>query len=199
MKALEVLIGCEYSGEVRDAFLALGHNAMSCDILATDVPGPHYQGSVFDVIDYPWDIAIFHPPCTHLSVSGSRHFEAKRVDGRQQAAVSFFMKLQRCSAHIPKVATENPVCIMSSLWRKPDQIIQPWMFGHGETKATCLWLKGLRKLRPTNVVDGREPRIHFMPPSKDRWKLRSQTYSGVAQAMASQWSGEQLSMKEIAA
>jgi hypothetical protein len=199
VKALEVLIGCEYSGEVRDAFLALGHNAMSCDLLATDVPGPHYQGSVFDVIDYPWDIAIFHPPCTHLSVSGSRHFEAKRMDGRQQAAVSFFMKLQRCSAHIPKVATENPVCIMSSLWRKPDQIVQPWMFGHGETKATCLWLKGLRKLRPTNVVDGREPRIHFMPPSKDRWKLRSQTYSGVAQAMASQWSGEQLSMKEIAA
>jgi hypothetical protein len=194
VKPLEVLIGCEYSGAVRDAFRALGHNAMSCDLLATDAPGPHYQGDVFDVIDYPWDIAIFHPPCTHLSVSGSRHFEAKRMDGRQQAAVSFFMALQRRSAHIPKVATENPVCIMSSLWRKPDQIFQPWQFGHGETKATCLWLKGLRKLKPTNIVEGREPRIHYMPPSADRWKLRSQTYAGVAQAMASQWSGEQLSL-----
>lgn len=194
MKPLEVLVGCEYSGAVRDAFLALGHNAMSCDLLATDVPGPHYQGSVFDVIDYPWDIAIFHPPCTHLSVSGSRHFEAKRMDGRQQAAVSFFMALQRRSAHIPKVATENPVCIMSSLWRKPDQIIQPWQFGHGETKATCLWLKRLSKLRPTNIVEGRVPRVHHMPPSEDRWKLRSTTYPGVAQAMAQQWTEEQLAL-----
>lgn len=194
MKPLDVLVGCEYSGEVRDAFLALGHNAMSCDLLPTDAPGPHYQGSVFDVIDYPWDIAIFHPPCTHLSVSGSRHFEAKRMDGRQQAAVAFFMKLQRLSAHIPKTVTENPVCIMSSIWRKPDQIIQPWMFGHGETKATCLWLKGLPLLRPTKVVDGREPRIHFMPPSDDRWKLRSQTYPGIAKAMAEQWSCEQLAL-----
>lgn len=186
---MRVLIGCESSGKVRDAFIRAGHDAMSCDLLPTDAPGPHYQGSVMDVIDYPWDLAIFHPPCTHLSVSGSRHFEAKRMDGRQQAAVSFFMALQRRSAHIPMTATENPVCIMSSLWRKPDQIIQPWMFGHGETKATCLWLKGLRPLLPTNIVEGREARIHRMPPSADRWKLRSETYQGIADAMATQWGG----------
>lgn len=184
---MRVLIGCESSGRVRDAFLAHGHEAMSCDLLPTDVPGPHYQGDVMDVIDYPWDLAIFHPPCTHLSVSGSRHFEAKRMDGRQQAAVSFFMALQRRSTHIPMVATENPVCIMSSLWRQPDQIIQPWMFGHGETKATCLWLKGLSPLQPTNIVEGREARIHRMPPSSERWKLRSETYQGIAQAMGDQW------------
>lgn len=192
---MKVLIGCEYSGAVREQFLRGGHDAMSCDLLPTDVPGPHYQGDLFDVIDYPWDIAIFHPPCTHLSVSGSRHFQAKRMDGRQQAAVSFFMNIVRRSAHIPMVAIENPVCIMSSLWRKPDQIIQPWMFGHGETKATCLWLKGLPLLRPTNIVDGREPRIHHMPPSADRWKLRSETYEGIAQAFATQWVVQQ----EIAA
>ena len=119
---------------------------MSCDLLPTDAPGPHYQGDLFDVIDYPWDLMIAHPPCTHLAVSGSKHFEAKRMDGRQQAAVSFFMQIVRRSAHIQRVAIENPVCIMSSMWRKPDQTIQPWMFGHGETKATCLWLKGLPKL-----------------------------------------------------
>lgn len=184
---MRVLVACEYSGTVRDAFIRCGHDAMSCDILPTDYPGPHYQGSLFDVIDYPWDIAIFHPPCTHLAVSGSRHFEAKRMDGRQQAAVSFFMSIVRRSAHIPNVAIENPVCIMSGLWRKPDQIIQPWQFGHGETKATCLWLKGLSPLVPTNVVDGRDDRIHKMPPSPDRWKLRSTTYQGIADAMASQW------------
>lgn len=189
MKPLKVLVGCEYSGVVRDAFIALGHDAMSCDLLPADAPGPHYQGDLFDVIDYPWDIAIFHPPCTHLSVSGSRHFAAKRMDGRQQSAVSFFMRLQRASAHIPKTATENPVCVMSSFWRKPDQVIQPWQFGHGETKATCLWLKGLPVLVPTNIVDGREQRIHKMPPSEDRWKLRSVTYAGIASAMAEQWGG----------
>ena len=168
---------------------------MSCDLLPTDVPGPHYQGDLFDVIDYPWDLAIFHPPCTHLSVSGSRHFQAKRMDGRQQAAVAFFMQIVRRSAHIPMVAIENPVCIMSSLWRKPDQIIQPHMFGHPESKATCLWLKGLPLLRPTNDVydqmmalpKSQRERIHHMPPSADRWKLRSETYEGIAQAMASQW------------
>ena len=166
-------------------------------MLPTDVPGPHYQGSLFDLIDYPFDLAIFHPPCTHLSVSGSRHFEAKRMDGRQQAAVSFFMSIVRRSAHIPMTAIENPVCIMSSLYRKPDQIIQPWMFGHGETKATCLWLKGLPQLRATNIVGGREPRIHHMPPSADRWKLRSQTYAGIAAAMADQWGNPR--QQEIAA
>jgi len=184
---MRVLIGCESSGAVRDAFAAMGHEAMSCDLLATTKPGPHYQGDVFDVLDYPWDLAIFHPPCTHLSVSGARHFEEKRMDGRQQAGVSFFLKLVRCSAHIPKRVFENPVSIMSSMWRKPDQIIQPWMFGHGETKATCLWLEGLQPLRATEIVEGREARIHKMPSSADRWRLRSETYSGIANAMANQW------------
>jgi hypothetical protein len=158
---------------------------MSCDLLPTEVPGPHYQGDVRDVLHYPWDLAIFHPPCTHLSVSGARHFAEKRMDGRQQAAVSFFMELAR--APIPMIAIENPVCVMSSLYRKPDQTIQPWQFGHGETKATCLWLKNLPLLRPTEIVEGREARIHRMPPSADRWKLRSETYTGIAEAMAEQW------------
>jgi hypothetical protein len=184
---MRVLVACEYSGRVRDAFIAAGHDAMSCDLLPTDAPGPHYQGDLFDVIDYPWDLAIFHPPCTDLAVSGARHFEAKRLDGRQQASVSFFMRIVRRSEHVPMVAIENPICIMSSLWRKPDQVIQPWQFGHGETKATCLWLKGLPPLIPTNVVDGRDDRIHKMPPSADRWKLRSTTYQGIANAMAEQW------------
>jgi site-specific DNA-cytosine methylase len=182
---MRVLIACEYSGTVRDAFLALGHDAMSCDILPTDTPGPHYEGDVFDVIDAQWDLMIAHPPCTHLSVSGSRHFPEKKLDGRQAQAISFFMKLAK--ADIPKIVIENPICIMSSLYRKPDQIIQPWQFGHGETKATCLWLKGLNPLKPTDVVEGREARIHRMPPSEDRAKIRSKTYQGIAQAMAAQW------------
>lgn len=182
-----VLVACEYSGVVRDAFNRGGHEVLSCDLLPTEAPGSHYAGDLFDVIDYPWDLAIFHPPCTHLSVSGSRHFGAKRTDGRQQSAVSFFMQIVRRSQHIPMTAIENPVCIMSSLWRKPDQVIQPWQFGHGETKATCLWLKGLPPLRPTKVVEGREARIHKMAPSPDRWKERSKTYQGIADAMASQW------------
>lgn len=193
---MKVLIACEYSGRVRDAFIARGHEAMSCDLLPTDAPGPHYQGDVFDVIDYPWDLMIAHPPCTHLSVSGARHFAEKRMDGRQQAAAAFFMRLAR--APIPKIAIENPVCVMSSLYRPADQIIQPWMFGHGETKATCLWLKGLKLLRPTDIVDGREPRIHFMPPSEDRWKLRSETYMGIAEAMADQWGVQQLKLEHVA-
>jgi site-specific DNA-cytosine methylase len=180
-----VLIACEYSGTVRDAFLALGHEAMSCDLLPTETPGPHYQGDVRDVLDYPWDLMIAHPPCTDLSVSGARHFAAKRMDGRQQASVSFFLRLAK--ADIPHIAIENPVCIMSSLWRKPDQTIQPWQFGHGETKATCLWLKNLPPLNPTSLVDGREQRIHRLPPSPDRWKIRSKTYDGIAKAMAEQW------------
>lgn len=184
---LRVLIACEYSGIVRDAFIDRGHDAISCDLLPTERPGPHYQGDVRDVLDYPFDLAIFHPPCTHLSVSGARHFAEKRKDGRQQSAVSFFMALAR--APIPKIAIENPVCIMSSLWRKPDQVIQPWQFGHGETKATCLWLKGLPKLQPTNIVEGREQRIFKMPPSADRWKERSKTFAGIAAAMAAQWGG----------
>lgn len=182
---MRVLVACEYSGVVRDAFIGGGHEAMSCDLLPTEAPGPHYQGDVRDVLDYPWDLMIAHPPCTHLSVSGARHFEAKRQDGRQQSAVSFFMALAK--ADIPMIAIENPVCIMSSMWRRPDQTIQPWQFGHGETKATCLWLKGLPLLRPTDVVEGREQRIHKMPPGPNRWKERSRTFTGIAQAMADQW------------
>ena len=182
---MKVLIACEYSGAVRDAFIAKGHDAMSCDLLPTDKPGPHYQGNVFDIIDDGWDLMIAHPPCTHLAVSGARHFSEKRADGRQQEAVEFFLKL--AVSKIPRIAIENPVCIMSSFWRKPDQIIQPWMFGHGETKATCLWLKNLNALVPTDIVEGREARIHNLPPTPDRWKLRSKTYPGIAMAMASQW------------
>lgn len=163
---------------------------MSCDLLPTEAPGPHYQGDVRDVLNYPWDLMIAHPPCTDLSVSGARHFEAKKLDGRQQASVSFFMMLAK--ADIPKIVIENPVCVMSSLWRKPDQVIQPYQFGHGETKATCLWLKGLPKLRPTNIVEGREARIHRLPPSPNRWKERSRTYQGIADAMAAQWGVSQL-------
>lgn len=182
---MKVLVACEYSGVVRDAFLALGHEAMSCDLLPTEVAGPHYQGDVRDVLDFPWDLMIAHPPCTHLSVSGARHFEAKRLDGRQQSAASFFMMLAK--ADIPMIAIENPVCIMSSLWRKPDQTLQPWQFGDPFQKATCLWLKGLPKLTPTNIVDGREQACWKMPPSEDRWKKRSKTYQGIANAMASTW------------
>jgi len=182
---MRVLIGCEYSGRVRDAFLALGHDALSCDLLDTEASGPHYRGDIRDVLHYPWDLAIFFPPCTDLCVSGARHFEAKRADGRQYASASFFMELAR--APIEKIAIENPVGIMSTLWRRPDQVIQPWQFGHGETKATCLWLRNLRKLKPTNIVEGREARIHRMPPGPDRWKLRSATYAGIADAMATQW------------
>lgn len=162
---------------------------MSCDLLETESPGQHYTGDLFDVIDYPWDLAILHPPCTHLSVSGARYFEVKRRDGRQQSAVSFIMQAIRRSEHIPMVAIEQPVGILSSLYRKPDQIIQPWQFGHGETKATCLWLKGLPPLVPTDIVDGRDNRILMMPPSADRAKERSKTYRGIAAAMAEQWGG----------
>ena len=186
MSALKVLVACEFSGVVRDAFTARGHDAMSCDLLPTEAPGPHYQGDVRDVLDYPWDLMIAHPPCTDLSVSGARHFAAKRMDGRQQASASFFMMLAK--ADIPCIAIENPVCIMSSLWRKPDCVLQPWQFGHGETKATCLWLKGLPPLVPTDIVPGRDARVHRMPPGPDRWKKRSATYPGIAAAMADQWS-----------
>jgi hypothetical protein len=182
---MRVLIACEYSGRVRDAFIRMGHDAMSCDLLPTDSPGPHYQGDVFDVIGDGWDLMIAHPPCTHLAVSGARHFEAKRADGRQQEALDFVRRL--LNADIPRIALENPVSIISSVIRKPDQIIHPWQFGHGETKATCLWLKNLPLLTSTNIVDGRDPRVHFMPPSPDRWKLRSTTYQGIADAMAAQW------------
>lgn len=190
---MKILIACEYSGRVRDAFIRGGHEAMSCDLLGTDAPGPHYQGDVRDVLDYPWDLMIAHPPCTDLAVSGAAWFAKKKLFGMQQASASFFMMLAK--ADIPRIAIENPVCVMSSLWRKPDQIIQPWMFGHMEQKATCLWLKGLNKLTPTNDVKdemmklprNQRERLHFLPPSEDRWKLRSETYQGIANAMADQW------------
>ena len=182
---MRILIACEYSGRVRDAFIAAGHDAVSCDLLPTEVQGPHYQGDVMDVIADGWDMMICHPPCTHLAVSGARHFAAKKASGVQDEALDFVRLL--LDAPIPKIALENPVSIISSRIRKPDQIIQPWQFGHGETKATCLWLKGLPKLSPTNIVDGRDDRIHKMPPSPNRWKERSRTYEGIAQAMAAQW------------
>lgn len=182
---MRVLVACEYSGRVRDAFAARGHDAMSCDLLPTEVPGHHYQGDVFDVIGDGWDLMVCHPPCTHLAVSGARHFAAKRESGVQQEALDFVRRL--LAAPIPMIALENPVSIISTQVRKPDQVIQPWQFGHGEIKATCFWLKGLQPLRPTNVVAGREARVHRMPPSPDRWKARSRTYSGIAAAMAHQW------------
>lgn len=182
---MKVLIACEYSGRVRDAFIRGGHEAMSCDLLPTDSSGQHYQGDVFDLDLSKFDLMIAHPPCTHLAVSGARHFPEKRADGRQQAALEFVRML--LDAPIPMIALENPISIISTKIRKPDQIIQPWQYGHGETKATCLWLKGLPLLTPTNIVDGRSDRIHKMPPSPDRWKLRSTTYQGIADAMASQW------------
>lgn len=182
---MRVLIACEYSGTVRDAFIRYGHDAMSCDLLPTEKPGPHYCGDIRDVIDYPWDLLIAHPPCTHLSVSGAKHFKEKRLDGRQQVGASFFMML--ANQKVQRIAIENPICVMSTLWRQPDQIIQPWQFGHGETKATCLWLKNLPCLKPTEIVEGREQRIFKMPPSPERGKERSRTYSGIADAMAQQW------------
>lgn len=180
---MKVLVGCEFSGTVRDAFIAGGHDAMSCDLLPTDKPGPHYQGDVRDVLDGGWDLAIFHPPCTHLAVSGARWFKDKKTE--QEEALEFVRLL--LNAQIPRIALENPVSIISSRIRKPDQVIQPWQFGHGETKATCLWLKNLPKLVPTNIVEGRAAVVHRMPPSPDRWKMRSKTYEGIAQAMATQW------------
>ena len=182
---MKILIACEYSGTVRDAFIAAGHDAMSCDLLPTDRPGPHYQGNVFDVINDGWDIMIAHPPCTDLSVSGARHFAAKIADGRQARALDFVQQL--LDAPISRICVENPVSVISTRIRKPDQLIQPWQYGHGETKTTCLWLKSLPKLIPTDIVEGRLDRIHKMPPSPDRWKLRSTTYQGIADAMANQW------------
>ncbi len=185
-KRMRVLVACEYSGRVRDAFARRGHTAVSCDLLPSDSPhGWHIQGDVLALLDKGWDLMIAHPPCTHLAVSGARHFAAKKASGVQDEALDFVRAL--LTAPIEKIALENPVSIISSRIRKPDQTIQPWQFGHGETKATCLWLKGLPKLIPTNVVDGRENRVHRMPPSADRWKLRSTTYQGIADAMASQW------------
>lgn len=187
---MRVLVGCEESGVVRDAFIALGHDAMSCDLLPTRAPGPHYQGDIRDVLHACWDLLVFHAPCTDICVSGAKHFAAKRMDGRQAAGISFFMELWRHGErYVGKMAAEQPIGIMSSLFRKPDQIIRPWMFGHGETKATCLWLHNLPLLNPTLVVKGREARIHKMPPGPNMARERSATYQGIADAMAAQWGG----------
>ena len=180
---MKVLIACEYSGTVRDAFIAQGHEAISCDLLATDANGPHYQGDVRDILGDGFDLMIAHPPCTHLAVSGARWFKDKQTE---QAEALDFVRLL-LGASIEKIALENPISIISSCIRKPDQIVQPWQFGHGETKATCLWLKNLPLLKPTNIVEGREAKVHRMSPGPDRWKLRSLTYKGIAQAMADQW------------
>lgn len=180
---MRVLVACEYSGIVRDAFAARGHYAVSCDILPTEKSGNHHLGDVRMILHLGWDLMIAHPPCTHLAVSGARWFKEKRAE--QAEALDFVRLLM--AAPIERIALENPISIISSTIRKPDQIIHPWQFGHGETKATCLWLKNLPPLTPTDIVDGREARVHRMPPSADRWKERSRTYTGIAQAMAEQW------------
>jgi hypothetical protein len=195
---MKVLVACEFSGTVRDVFIAKGHDAMSCDLEPSSTPGPHYQGDVLDILDHGWDLMIAHPPCTHLAVSGARHFAQKRADGRQQQGIDFFMALADCG--IPRYAIENPIGIMSSVYRKPDQIIQPWQYGHDTTKATCLWLKGLPLLKPTNIVDkggvwvaksGKRMSQWFyessLLPPKERERMRNKTFQGIADAMAEQW------------
>ena len=181
---MRVLIACEFSGAVRNAFRDIGHDAWSCDILpAEDESHFHIRDDVLNHLHDAWNLMIAHPPCTHLAVSGARWFKDKQVEQRE--AIAFFMAL--ANAPIKHIAIENPVCIMSSKWRKPDQTIQPWQFGHGETKATCLWLKNLPKLLPTSIVEGREARVHRMAPGPERWRERSRTYEGIARAMAEQW------------
>ena len=188
---MKILIACEFSGTVREAFIKLGHDVTSCDLEPTSVPGKHYQGSVLDILNDEWDMMIAHPPCTYLTVTGNKWFKDEykdRFPTRQQDrkdAIEFFMLL--ANANIPKIAIENPIGIMSTTYQKPSQIIQPWQYGHGETKTTCLWLKNLPLLMPENIVNGREQRIHNMPPSENRWKERSRTYKGIAWAMANQW------------
>ena len=180
---MKILIACEFSGIVRDAFIAKGHDAVSCDLLPTEKPGLHIKGDVRRFLENNWGAMIAFPPCTHLAVSGAAWFKSKAKE--QKEAIDFFMDL--VNAPIPKICIENPISIMSTKYRKPDQIIHPWQFGHGETKATCLWLKNLPKLQPTNIVGGRDNRIHRMPPGPNRGKDRSRTYQGIANAMADQW------------
>lgn len=180
---MRVLVACEFSGIVRDAFIRRGHDAISCDLSPTERSGPHYQGDVFDIINDGFDLMIAHPPCTHLAVSGARWFKFKEKEQKQ--ALAFVERLM--ASDIKKKCIENPVSIISSKIRKPDQIIQPWMFGHGETKTTCLWLENLDPLLPTEIVSGREQRIHLMPQSSHRSKDRSRTYIGISNAMANQW------------
>jgi hypothetical protein len=183
---MRVLVACEFSGAVRDAFRRLGHDAWSCDFEESEgeFTGHHLRGDVMNCLNDGWDMMIAHPPCTHLAVSGARWFAEKQAE--QQAALKFVEMLM--SAPIGRIAVENPISIISSRIRKPDQIIQPWQYGHGETKATCLWLKNLPKLVPTDIVEGRKPRVHFASPGPGRWKERSRTLPGIASAMARQWS-----------
>lgn len=193
---MRVLCACEESQAVTTELRRGGLTAFSCDLLPTTGRHPewHIQGDALEVAKMDWDMLLAFPPCTHLSVSGAKWFEEKRRDGRQQRAIGFFLAFTAMD-HIPMVAIENPVGIMSRLYRKPDQIIQPWQFGHPETKATCLWLKGLPRLEPTNDVreqlealaPAERNRIHHMPPGPERGKLRSKTYKGIARAMAEQW------------
>jgi hypothetical protein len=180
-----ILVACEFSGIVRDAFIEAGHDAVSCDILPSERPGPHYQEEIETILsfNYPWALMIAFPPCTHLATSGARWFKDKQVE--QEKAVQFVKMLM--DADIPRICIENPVGVLSTKIRKPDQIVQPFMFGHGETKATCLWLKNLPKLTPTNIVEGRVNRVHFSPDSKDRWKRRSRTLENFAKSMVDQW------------
>lgn len=182
---MKVLVACEFSGIVREAFRARGHDAWSCDLLpAEDGSFCHQQADAVRVAsDMHWDLMICHPPCTHLAVSGARWFKEKQTE--QAEALEFARRL--LAAPINRIALENPISIISSKIRKPDQIIQPWQFGHGEVKATCLWLKNLPKLVPTNIVEGRTPRVHYASPGPDRWKERSRTMTGIAEAMADQW------------
>ena len=187
---MKILVASDESQAVTIEMRRLGHEAYSCDIEPCSGGHPewHLQVDALELLKMKWDMILAFPPCTHLAVSGARYFEQKRKDGRQQAAIDFFMRF--ANADCPKIAIENPVGIMSSVWRKPDQIIQPWQFGHGETKKTCLWLKGIPLLVPTNIVDGREQRIWKMPPSEDRAKNRAKTFPGIARAMAEQWAGD---------
>lgn len=194
---MKVLVACEFSGTVRDAFIAKGHDAMSCDLLPTDSPGPHYQGDIFDVINDGWDLMIAHPPCTYLSNSGVSwlYKQKDRWKSLIDGAVFFRDLLQ---ADIPKIAVENPIMhkyAREIIGKEQTQVVHPWMFGHMEQKATCLWLKDLPKLEATNNVreemlklpKNKRERLHYLPPSKDRWKERSKTYEGLAKAMVDQW------------
>lgn len=180
---MRVLIACEFSGIVRDAFRERGHDAWSCDLLPSERPGPHHQSDALTVARaVRWDLMVAHPPCTYLTRAGDRWHQ----DSDQRVlAAAFVVELMRCP--IPRIAIENPRGALTRLWRRPDQVIQPWMFGHGETKATCLWLKNLPPLMATAVDTGREPRVHHAAPGPDRWKVRSRTLPGIADAMADQW------------
>ncbi len=189
---MRVLVACEFSGIVREAFSKRGHYAMSCDLLPTEIQGNHYQGDVMDIINDGWDLMIAHPPCTRLANSGVRWLRERNLWDEMKSAALFFRRI--LDADIAKIAIENPIphgYAVEIIGRKYDQVIQPWMFGHGETKATCLWLKNIPLLTPTNIVNERIARIHNEPPGADRWKNRSRTLPGIAGAMAEQWGGEQ--------